>query len=101
MTQGLLYRLLICILTIALFLYALIDKQNAITQLEIYLPILSAEVKELQEKNAHLEFAIEQAESPGRLLALLKEKEFSHLTYPKQIQVAPAIDSKHHDQAKS
>ena len=82
MSQGLLKRLLICILTLGLFLYAFIDKQNEITELKMQIPKLAKEVKVLQEENAHLHYKINCFENPQALLNILRKQEYSHLKYP-------------------
>lgn len=82
MNRGLLLRLLICILAIGGFLYTYIDKQNDLTELKIKVPELAAELRTLEEDNAQLSLEIERLENPTRLIALLKEKEYSHLHYP-------------------
>ncbi|MEM7175257.1 MAG: hypothetical protein AAF443_04965 [Chlamydiota bacterium] len=100
MSRGLLYRLLICIFALALLLYASIDKQNEITELEIYLPQLFAELQQTQERNAQLQFQIDHLESPRRLFALLKKPEFSHLLYPKDAETVYVTVAANHEQAK-
>lgn len=87
MSLGLLCRLLGCVFILALAFYASIEKQNEITQLEICLPKLVAEVEELCEANGNLRFEIEKLEHPKRLFALLKKREFSHLVYPRASEV--------------
>lgn len=82
MNRGLLLRLLICILAIGGFLYTYIDKQNDLTELKIKVPELAAKLRTLEEDNAQLSLEIERLENPTRLIALLKEKEYSHLHYP-------------------
>lgn len=82
MNRGLLVRLLICVFAALGCLYTYIDKLNALTELKIALPALSEELRVLQEKNAQMLLIIERFENPSRLIALLREKEFSHLRYP-------------------
>ena len=82
MSQGLLFRLLICIFTLGLFLYTSIDKQNEITELKMQIPKLAKEVKVIQEENAQLRYEIDRFENPQHLLGVLRKKEFSHLKQP-------------------
>jgi hypothetical protein len=80
--MGLLIRLLICILFVGLTLYKYIDKLNELTELRLSIPTISKELKEIQEKNLELHYAIERFESPLHLMELARKPEFGHLKYP-------------------
>lgn len=81
-THTFLYiRLMICILVAGLTLYLYIEKQNELTELRLYLPMLSKEVKRIQEENTRLTYEIDHFESPIHLMELARKPEFSHLKY--------------------
>ncbi|CAF23036.1 hypothetical protein [Candidatus Protochlamydia amoebophila] len=80
--MGLLIRLWICIFFAGLTLYKYIDKLNELTELRLSIPIVTKELKEVQEKNAELYYAIERFESPVHLMELANKPEFGHLKYP-------------------
>jgi hypothetical protein len=74
-------RLMICILAAAFTLYLYIEKQNELTELRLYLPVLGKEVKRIQEENTRLTYEIDRFESPIHLMELARKPEFSHLKY--------------------
>lgn len=76
------FRLLICILFAGLIGYKYIDNLNELTELQLSLPALAKEVKEINEKNLELQYEIEQFESPIHLMELARQPEFGHLKHP-------------------
>lgn len=80
--MGIFIRLLICIFVAGLTLYKYIDKLNELTELRLSIPILAKEVKDIQEKNMDLHYAIEHFESPLHLMEISRNPEFGHLKYP-------------------
>lgn len=76
-------QILVCIFAAWWTLYSYIAKQNELTELRLAIPMLSKEVKALQEENRRLKYEIEQFESPVHLMELARKPEFSHLKYPK------------------
>ena len=94
MSKGLLFRLLICIFTLGLFLYAYVDKQNGLTELKMQIPKLSKDLKELQEEKVSLTYAIDQFENPKNLLNKIRLSEFSHLKYPFSTEVIILLESR-------
>lgn len=80
--MELLIRLLICISFAGLALYKYIDKLNELTELRLSVPILTREVKEIEEKNLEMKYAIDTFESPLHLMELARKPEFGHLKYP-------------------
>lgn len=85
--MGLIIRLFLCIFSAGLTLYLYIDKLNELTELRLSIPILAKEVKEIQEKNLELQYAIETFESPLQLMELARKPEFGHLKYPKETDI--------------
>lgn len=75
-------RLLICIFFVGLILYKYIDKLNELTELQLNIPQIAKEVKEIKEKNLELQYEIEQFESPIHLMELSRKPEFGHLKHP-------------------
>lgn len=80
--MGILCRLLVCIFIGGVFLYKYIDKLNELTELRLSIPLLSKEVRDIQEKNLELQFAIESFESPPHLMELANKPELGHLKFP-------------------
>ena len=80
--MGLIIRLWICICFSGLLLYKYIDKSNELTELQLTIPMLAKEVKEIREGNLELQYEIEQFESPIHLMELARKPEFGHLKYP-------------------
>lgn len=80
--MGLFVRTLICISFAGFVLYKYIDKLNELTEVRLSIPILAREVKEIEEKNLELLYAIDTFESPLHLMELARKPEFGHLKYP-------------------
>jgi hypothetical protein len=80
--KGPLIRILLCIGIFGGFLYSYIDKQNAVTQRRLAIPVLAKEIKDLREANTHLQYEIDLFESPERLMELARQSEYSHLKQP-------------------
>lgn len=80
--MGLFVRLFLCIFFAGLTLYKYIDKWNELTELRLAIPVITKELKEIQEKNLELEYEIERFESPIHLMELARKPEFGHLKYP-------------------
>ncbi len=79
---GQFFRLLICISFAGFVLYKYIDKLNELTELRLSIPIVAKEVKEINEKNLELQYAIKRFENQQHLLELARQPEFGHLKYP-------------------
>ena len=80
--MGLAARLFICIFIVGLTLYKYIDNLNEFTELQLLIPALEKEVKEIKERNLELRYEIEQFESPIHLMELARKPEFGHLKHP-------------------
>lgn len=95
--MDLFIRVFICIFCAGLTLYKSIDKLNELTELQLSIPALTKEVKEIHEKNLELQYEIERFESPIHLMELARKPEFGHLKYPAINQVIilpePSIQS--------
>ncbi len=85
--MALFIRLLVCIFIACVTLYSYIDKLNGLTELRLSIPLLTKEVKEIQEKNLELQYVIERFESPDNLLKLAQKPEFGHLKYPLNTEI--------------
>lgn len=77
-----LIRILVCIGAFGVFLYAYIDKQNAVTKRRLAIPVVAKEIKALREANTHLQYEIDLFESPEHLMQLARHSEYSHLKQP-------------------
>lgn len=82
-----LIRLLICISIAGVGFYKYIDKLNELTGLQMLIPNLEKELKELQERNLELQYEIEQFKRPANLIELARRPEFGHLDYPTKDQI--------------
>ena len=82
MNKAALLRGVVCIFILSLFLYFYTDHENSVTQLRISLPVLSKEIKMIEEENRRLKYLIEEFENPEHLMQLASLKEYSHLAYP-------------------
>lgn len=82
MRNGITIQIFICIFIVGLALYAYIDKQNELTELQLAIPALEKELKEIHEENIRLQYEINQFESPIHLMELARKPEFGHLKYP-------------------
>lgn len=82
MNASWVWRSAVCISAFGLFLYAYIDKQNAVMQLRIKIPSLVKEIRAIEEENTKLQYEIDQFENPNHLMELARHNEFSHLKHP-------------------
>ncbi len=82
MNMGIFIRVFLCILTLGIFLYAFINKQNHITELRLQIPIAARELQAIQQENIRLQFEIDQFENPTHLMELARRPQFSHLKHP-------------------
>ncbi len=72
----------ICLLFFALCFYSYLDMQNSLTKLRIEVPKLVGRLRQVQEENVRLKYAIVEFENPQRLMQLAKSTSFSHLKFP-------------------
>jgi len=82
MNLGIFIRVFLCILTLGVFLYAFINKQNHITELRLQIPVVAQELQIVQQENIRLQFEIDQFENPIHLMELARRPQFSHLRHP-------------------
>lgn len=82
MNKGLMLRMLCCLAVFALYLYHIIQKQNAINYLSLQIPKITRDLRAIEEENVRLRFEIECFESPDQLMRLVRTQEYTHLRYP-------------------
>lgn len=80
--MSLLVRLLVCISFSGFMLYRYVDQLNELTELRLAVPLLTKEVKEIEEKNVQLHYQIDSFESPVHLVELSRRPDMGHLKYP-------------------
>lgn len=80
-------RILTCIVSFGFALYSYIDEQNELTELRLELPKLEKELLLLLDENDRLQYEIEKAESPIRLLHLQEDPQYKDLVYPSSDKV--------------
>lgn len=83
MKKGILLRVLLCVGSLCFFLYAYIEKQNAITELRLEIPHAVQELQIIEQENVRLQYAIDSFENPMHLMELARRPEFSHLKHPR------------------
>ncbi len=91
MAKGALLKLGFCLGVASLCLYSYLDQQNEVTHLKIRLPQLQQEVNLIAEENCRLQYEIDRAESPTRLIEWAHRPEFGHLKHPvlKEVLTVP------------
>lgn len=77
-----LIKLFFCIAILSVSLYSYIDMQNTLTALRIRIPELSQEVKNIEEENIRLQYAIDEFENPLHLIELAKKHKLDYLKHP-------------------
>lgn len=82
MQRGLPIQLAFCLAVFSLCLYSYQSKQNELTHLKIRLPELENEISAIREEALRLQFEIDRAEGPSRLIELAHQPEFRHLKHP-------------------
>ncbi|MDN3505064.1 MAG: hypothetical protein P0S95_05780 [Rhabdochlamydiaceae bacterium] len=82
MMRSTLVKIAICVVSFASAAYGYLEEQNELTKLRILIPKLEKQLIAIEEKNARLSLEIEQFESPGNLMQLAKQCEYSHLCHP-------------------
>ena len=82
MKLGLLVKLFFCVALLAVSLYSYIDMQNTLTALRIRIPQLALEVKNIEEENIRLQYAIDEFENPLHLIQLARDLKIEHLKHP-------------------
>jgi hypothetical protein len=91
MNKGLLVRLLVCVLTLGVFLFLYVDKKIEFMGLRLHIPLVIKELREIQEENTQLQYEIDQFENPSHLMELSRKPEFSSLRHPllEEVWVVP------------
>ena len=82
MKKVTLIKIFACIFILSVTLSLYIEKQNQLTELRLEIPNIMKELKRIQEENIHLQYEINQFESPVHLMELSRKPEYSHLKYP-------------------
>ncbi len=81
-TKGLIWQVFFCLALSGACWFSYLEKQNALTELRIYVPKLVKEIKEIEQENTRLSYQIDQFENPDHLMRLAAEPRFSHLKHP-------------------
>lgn len=68
-------------------------KQNEVTAARVEIPKLSKEIKALKEELCSMQYAVDAAENPDRLLELAKQSEYSHLKFPQDFHIVKANET--------
>lgn len=82
-----LFLFVLCILFTGTLLYSYISRLNDLTILRRMIPALEKEVKEIQEENVRLQYAIQQFRTSSHLLELLAQPEYRHLKFLNSDQI--------------
>lgn len=81
------FRFLFVIVGLSFFLFLYIREQNEILVLRRGIPLLEKQIREIEEQNLELEYAIETAKNPKNLMKKVREPEYGHLRFPSQNEV--------------
>ncbi|MGE3954729.1 MAG: hypothetical protein AB7F31_06065 [Parachlamydiales bacterium] len=76
-------RLIGCLVFFGGILALFLEQNNRLMQLRIKLPQLEQEVAMKRDREQTLRYAIEERESPQRLLEASRKPEFAHLEFPR------------------
>lgn len=66
-------------LVLAFCSYLYIDAKNDLLQVQLEIPHMKRELKEITEENKRLAFEVQSFESPQHLIELSRQTEFAHL----------------------
>lgn len=80
------WQLFYCVSVAALTLWALVDQQNQVTELQLYLPQLEKDVSRLKEKNNDIRHQLARLSNPKKLLTLLTT-DYAYLMFPDEGEV--------------
>lgn len=96
--MKLLFKCIICLLTLGLFSYSYVDRLNAQTELKLQIPQLAKEIERIKQDTIELSYEVECFKNPQHLLQLAKQPQFSHLKFPyaEEIVVVPSGIAKAH-----
>lgn len=89
--RSLLFKAFICLFVFGFCLYNTIDKQNTLTRMRMQIPLLAKQLKEIQEENTRLQYAIDAFESPQHLLELSCQNAYAHLKHPLNSEVSACL----------
>lgn len=81
MNRAWFYRIVAGLGCFAAFLYAYVVHHNRVLQLQMDIPKIAKEVREIEQDNIRLRFKIQQFEDPSNLMKTLAMKEYLHLEY--------------------
>ena len=70
-------------------IFSYVSLQNTVTRLKIQIPKIEKQLLAINDEISHLQFEVDQFESPDRLMDLACHPDFSHLKHPylKDIEV--------------
>ncbi len=80
-------KFLFCFVVISLYLHSYLEAHNEVTKLRMELPKLTKQLRNIEEENLRFRYEIESFESPDRLMALIRNQEFSHFHYPQDQEI--------------
>jgi len=82
MNKGLIFKILICLITFSICLYSYIEKQNELTALKIKVPTTLKQIQNLNEEIRKIQYEVEMFENPAYLMQLVRKPEFGYLKHP-------------------
>lgn len=77
----------VCLLTLGGCLINYLERQNTLTQLRLYVPKLSLEIKGIQEEISQLKYNIQEFENPDHLLKLASDFSSGYLKHPLEKEI--------------
>lgn len=72
-------------------IFSYVSLQNTVTRLRIQIPKVEKQLLAINDEISHLQYEVDQFESPDRLMDLACHPDFSHLKHPylKDIETVP------------
>jgi len=84
-------RMILSLIVCMTSIFSYVSLQNAVTRLKIQIPKIEKQLLAINDEISHLQFEVDQFESPDRLIDLACHPDFSHLKHPylKDIKTVP------------
>jgi cell division protein FtsL len=92
--QAVILQVVACLIALSACWFSYLEKQNELTELRLYAPKLAKEVREIREENAHLQYELQELQSPQKLLELAADPKFAHLRHPLGKNILVVEDTK-------
>lgn len=75
-------RLLFCLCVFGGVTFLYVDNQIGLMRVRLQIPLISKELRTIQEQNSSLQYEIDRFENPSHLIEISRKPEFGHLHHP-------------------